>query len=433
MDHETSSAKTRSIETNSEIDDTSSSISHNSEVDEFMRTYPSSGDEAAMQEVNLINVMYSTSQSWGRRVPMPHHNIGLRGDQYIQAVLNGNPASCKEMFRMEVPAFRYVCDLLRGSLIMDPTERVSVEESLGIFCLLVGHAQGQRIVGDRFQHSSETINRHVVTVMRSLHELGRTVIRPTHTHGVHPYIAGNHHNYPWFEKCLGALDGTMISASAPARRANAYRNRYNRIAQNVLCLCDFDMKFTYVYTGWEGTAHDARVFLDALSRARNGFPWPDPGYYYLVDSAFPCIEKFMPPYPRERYHRSDRYGARQFRGYKDYFNFRHSSLRNVIERTFALLKNQFQILEAMPRYRPSRQGMIVTACCTLHNLIKTVMPNDEYIQRALGLQLSGGNTPEGEDVDETEEVVDMSHESAGAMAAQRDGIGIPMWAHRNGG
>ncbi|KAF5450064.1 hypothetical protein F2P56_030443 [Juglans regia] len=262
---------------------------------------------------------------------------------------------------------------------MDPTERVSVEESMGMFCLLVGHAQGQRIVGDRFQHSSETINRHVKKVMCALHQLGRIVIRRTDIDGVHPYIAGNPHNYPWFEKCLGAMDSTMIDAAAPSRLSNAYRNHRGRIAQNVLCLCDFDMKFTYVYTGWEGTAHDARLFLDASSRSRNQFPWPPEGYYYLVDSAFPCIEKFMPPYPQER------------------------------------------------------QGMLVTACCTLHNLIKTVTPNDEFIQAALELQFSEENmTGADNDAGETSEVVDMSHESASTMIAQRDGIAIPMWADRFG-
>ncbi|XP_040986376.1 uncharacterized protein LOC121234496 [Juglans microcarpa x Juglans regia] len=179
---------------------------------------------------------------------------------------------------------------------MDPMERVSVEESLGMFCLLLGHAQGPRIIGDRFQHSSGRINRHVKTVMLVLHQLGRTVIRRTNTDGVHPYIAGNLHNYPWFEKYLGAMDDTMIDVAAPSRLSNAYRNHRGRIAQNVLCLCDFDMKFTYVYTSWEGTSHDARIFLDALKRRQNQFSLPPQGYYYLVNSAFPCIEKFMPPY-----------------------------------------------------------------------------------------------------------------------------------------
>ena len=33
-----------------------------------------------------------------------------------------------------------------------------------------------------------------------------------------------------------------------------------------MCACDFDMMFTFVYAGWEGTANDARVFLDVLTR-----------------------------------------------------------------------------------------------------------------------------------------------------------------------
>jgi len=28
--------------------------------------------------------------------------------------------------------------------------------------------------------------------------------------------------------------------------------------------CDFDMKFTYVLAGWEGTASDSRIWKDAL-------------------------------------------------------------------------------------------------------------------------------------------------------------------------
>ena len=35
---------------------------------------------------------------------------------------------------------------------------------------------------------------------------------------------------------------------------------------NIMCACDFDMKFTFVYTGWEGTTNDSRVFLEALQR-----------------------------------------------------------------------------------------------------------------------------------------------------------------------
>ena len=34
--------------------------------------------------------------------------------------------------------------------------------------------------------------------------------------------------------------------------------------QNVLAICDFNMIFTFVWTGWEGVAHDSRVLLDTM-------------------------------------------------------------------------------------------------------------------------------------------------------------------------
>ena len=63
-----------------------------------------------------------------------------------------------------------------------------------------------------------------------------------------------------------------------------------------MCACDFDMMFTFVYVGWEGTTNDACVFLDALTRPEVNLPWPSEGKYYLVDCSYPCISGFLPPY-----------------------------------------------------------------------------------------------------------------------------------------
>ncbi|GMP41663.1 hypothetical protein CsSME_00011682 [Camellia sinensis var. sinensis] len=41
---------------------------------------------------------------------------------------------------------------------------------------------------------------------------------------------------------------------------------------------------------------------------------------------------------------------RRYHGPKELFNHRHSSLRNVIERTFGVLKQRFPLLKHMPRY-----------------------------------------------------------------------------------
>lgn len=76
---------------------------------------------------------------------------------------------------------------------------------------------------------------------------------------------------------MGAIDGTHISASAPSARTTAFRDRRSDITQNVMCACNFDMRFTYVHTGWEGSANDSRVMQDALGHAEYEFPWPPRG------------------------------------------------------------------------------------------------------------------------------------------------------------
>lgn len=76
------------------------------------------------------------------------------------------------------------------------------------------------------------------------------------------------------QNCLGALDGTHIRVKVPERDKPRYRTRKSEIATNVLGACSQDLRFIYVLPGWEGSAHDARVLKDALSR-RNGLKVPN--------------------------------------------------------------------------------------------------------------------------------------------------------------
>jgi hypothetical protein len=40
-----------------------------------------------------------------------------------------------------------------------------------------------------------------------------------------------------------------------------------------MAIMDFDLKFTYVLAGWEGSAHDALILSDAIER-NDGFTVP---------------------------------------------------------------------------------------------------------------------------------------------------------------
>ena len=79
------------------------------------------------------------------------------------------------------------------------------------------------------------------------------------------------------QDCIGAIDGTHIRGSTPVEVADTYRNRKGALSQNVMAVCDFNMLFTYVVTGWEGSAHDARVLNSVLDDPGSSFLHPPPG------------------------------------------------------------------------------------------------------------------------------------------------------------
>lgn len=72
---------------------------------------------------------------------------------------------------------------------------------------------------------------------------------------------------------MRTIDGTHIPVSAPKGEQVAFTNRYGQQNQNVLGVCDHDMRFVYVYVEWEGSAYDAWV-LDGVLTGPNHFPMP---------------------------------------------------------------------------------------------------------------------------------------------------------------
>jgi len=72
---------------------------------------------------------------------------------------------------------------------------------------------------------------------------------------------------------VGAIDGTHVHATVPAEMVAPFYGRKPYPTQNVLAVVDFDLRFTYVLAGWEGSAHDLTVLRDALQRP-NGLRVP---------------------------------------------------------------------------------------------------------------------------------------------------------------
>ncbi|KAK2659214.1 hypothetical protein Ddye_005747 [Dipteronia dyeriana] len=175
-------------------------------------------------------------------------------------------------------------------------------------------------------------------------------------------------------KTDGALDGTYIKVHVPEVSKPRFRTRKGEIATNVLGACSRDMLFTFVFPGWEGSASDSRVLRDALSRP-TGLKVPT-GCYYLVDGGYTNEEGFLAPYRGTRYHLSEWRDGRAPINHEEYFNMKHASARNVIERCFGLLKKHWAILRSPSFYLIKTQCKIIVACSLLHNLIRREMTVD---------------------------------------------------------
>ena len=118
------------------------------------------------------------------------------------------------------------------------------------------------------------------------------------TISTHPKIINNFRFWPYFKDAVGAINGSHIPASPPQRDRAIYHNRKGFMSQNCLFACDFGMKSTYVLTGWEGSATDARIFQDACTSSLN-IP---AGKYFLADAGFPSTPGALVPYRSTRYH-----------------------------------------------------------------------------------------------------------------------------------
>ncbi|KAK2655430.1 hypothetical protein Ddye_008482 [Dipteronia dyeriana] len=183
--------------------------------------------------------------------------------------------------------------------------------------------------------SGETISRFVYRVLHALLRLeGVLFIKPTP-------IPDDRTNsrWRWFKGCLGATDRTYIEVTIPESYKPRYRTRKEHIAINVLGVCTHDLKFVYVLSGWDGSVTDSRVLRDAIT-IHNGLKVPF-GNYYLVDAGYINGQGFLAPYRGTRFHLQEWEDFdRAPRNQVEYFNMKHSQVRNIIERCFGPLKKR---------------------------------------------------------------------------------------------
>jgi hypothetical protein len=104
--------------------------------------------------------------------------------------------------------------------------------------------------------------------------------------------------FPFLQDVIGAIDGTHINAYVTVEERQASRDRKGQVTQNCLAACDFNMKFIYMFSGWDGSTADSTMFHDARL---TDLPVPH-GKYFLADAGFPICDSLLIPYRGVRYH-----------------------------------------------------------------------------------------------------------------------------------
>lgn len=124
------------------------------------------------------------------------------------------------------------------------------------------------------------------------------VVLPNEHTVLSPCISDDLKVFPFFDGCLGAIDGTHVKARVPADDAKRFHDRKGNITFNHLVACSMDMYFVYVCAGWEGSAADGRVYLNAHM---TDFSVPA-SKWYLADAGFPSCNTLLVPYRNQQYH-----------------------------------------------------------------------------------------------------------------------------------
>ncbi|ETV75948.1 hypothetical protein H257_09907 [Aphanomyces astaci] len=232
--------------------------------------------------------------------------------------------------------------MLMNKGMLSPSRYVSAKESRPRFSTsLVMPLQADKYKND--------FNEVVLSAMVRLYP---TVMRPPGS-SIPWEIHSNPKMFPFFKGSVGALDGMHVPVIPPPSGAKPFRNQKGYMSQNILAACTFDLKFTYVLAGWEGSASDGRVLEDAL--LNKGFVIP-PGKMYL--------------------------GNQKTQSPKELYNLRHAQQRNCIERIFGVLKKRFRILVTAPEYLFPSQVNLVYALCAMHNIIDGLESDRHYLNKA---------------------------------------------------
>ena len=363
-----------------------------------------------------------------RKAPIPYHNSIRTGATYYDEIMSTNNMNrFKDITRCpSKETFEELVSCLETNGGLESTILISAGEKVLTFLDLVRKEKNSnRSISEIFQHSvsttSATIHEVKDAIMKCLH---LEIRQPIQNANIHESIHGDPKFSGFFDDAIGAVDGTLTDVSVdkddPSNVSFICRKGYH--AFNNIGFVDWDMLFTYFRAGWEGSGHDSKVYKDALLHGLIRRIHE----YYLGDNAYKLTMYCLVPYKGVRYHLKEfSLGDRKPVNKEELFNLRHATKRNVVERTYGVIKIQFPILNSMPSYSIEDQVKLTQCCVFIYNFIRRRNLNWLFDDN----ENDDNNNDDDDNVNDDDDDNDDDNNEAKAF---RDNIATNMWtAYQN--
>ncbi|KAH9705633.1 DDE Tnp4 domain-containing protein [Citrus sinensis] len=143
-----------------------------------------------------------------------------------------------------------------------------------MFLHTIGHGVSNRLAQERSQHFGETASKYFGEALDAICRLSVDLIKSFDPEfkDIPEEILRDFRHMPHFKDCIGTIDGTYVHVSIPPEDQIPYIGRKGIPTQNIMAACNFDMQFIFAIAGWEGSAHDTRIFLSTQRNPTLNFP-----------------------------------------------------------------------------------------------------------------------------------------------------------------
>ena len=294
---------------------------------------------------------------------------------HIQSGISANE-EWKENFRVSIDTFRFICNELGPYLAKKETvmrKPVSVETRVAVTLYYLSDEGRLRKVANAFGLGKSTVSNIIreVTSAISTHLSEKFIKLPTTKEEVECLVSNFYFSHG-FPQCIGAIDGTHIPIRQPTERHTDYINRKGWHSLNVQATCDYNYCFTDVVINWPRSVHDARIFANSQIHHKLQEEVIPPCPKVIVDGceAVPICILGDPAYPLSPFIMKEfPNGGSTPR--EQFFGYRLSSARMVIEGAFGRLKGRFGILRRPLDINLADTPKVIHSCFILHNICES--------------------------------------------------------------